>query len=243
MSGMQEDNHIIIYPFNTDANIYTKIIKFGALHKPTIIDMIGMLITTHEDEPAAGGIPRVPYMFLTATAIPGVRKDEARMFKAGARQVGALGAPPALRRAGAVPAMPPTSPSPTRLPSSAPELAEVRARPSLAPQAAPPALAGRVVLPAAPVLSPAHEALWLPAREPELAALQARLGPGGPPPAPPGWKVGRNQTFAGPLCLQAAVAGIGPVAGEVWTEDVNMVCRDFLSILANHFSCRCSLVC
>ena len=32
--------------------------------------------------------------------------------------------------------------------------------------------------------------------EPDLAALQARLGPTGPPSAPPGWKVGRNQTLA-----------------------------------------------
>jgi hypothetical protein len=57
VSGIQEelmiameapDNPYVLFPFNTDANIYTEIVKFGALHTPTIIDMVGMLITTHE---------------------------------------------------------------------------------------------------------------------------------------------------------------------------------------------------
>ena len=57
VSGMQEelmiamdaqDNPFVLFPFNTDTNMYTKIVKFGAIHTPNIIDMIGMLITTHE---------------------------------------------------------------------------------------------------------------------------------------------------------------------------------------------------
>jgi len=42
------DSPFILFPFNTNGNIYTNIVKFGALHTPTIINMIGMLITTHE---------------------------------------------------------------------------------------------------------------------------------------------------------------------------------------------------
>jgi hypothetical protein len=42
------DNPFVLFPFNTDGNIYTNIVKFGALHTQGLLDMIGMLISTGE---------------------------------------------------------------------------------------------------------------------------------------------------------------------------------------------------
>ena len=42
------DNPFLLFPFKTDTNIYSDIVKFAAKHSPDILNMIVMLTRTHE---------------------------------------------------------------------------------------------------------------------------------------------------------------------------------------------------